>query len=1140
MSIQSDYEEATVSRLLEKMKEGKIPWRKPWDASQVFDLPMNPTTGNAYHGMNTVVLLSEGYSDPRWLTYKQAEANGWQVRKGQKSTQIGYFQRTEEKKDEAGNKVTVELDRPRFFRAFVFNAEQIEGIPALPAREAPKWDSHERLDLLKSDLGVEVRHGGNEAYFSPFHDYVQMPNREQFPSLESYSSTLLHEIGHWTGHSSRLKRDQTGRFGTQDYAFEELVAEMSSLMMGAEFEIPHDFTQHASYIQSWMSLLKEDPKAIFRAASQATKVKSFLLEHEKTWTPEMAKPREQSVAQDAQPAFHIDGLVGSEFHSVPEAMKGFLADRDNIMQGHNLVMVVQGREFTLIGHDWVNDGSDHRYEYCVPELKAYHTALIRKDTTPEKLAEAEQAAIQAVAAYPALEIRRAAERKVRMEEFEKARATKPKASESEPVKQPVQVPAAAPEQAFGHALPFSDGPFKHPSDLKKGDMLIERNPQGKAVASLVDEVAFIRDAMVHVRLDDGARTSIYPTENKVRIATDDEVLRLLKEGIEDVFPKELKFEHRPELDRLRMKWVMDVFDAANDRDLVPEMLGIHRSVEGGFLKFQMGSTHLAYLDNGRYSNKAFNQALFSNLFDVGMSDHLVWAANQKEPRVEAMTAQTRQAKETTEAKYWDELRRVYGDEAEAQLPHRNHKDPELRKAMHAFQDASKAWIRDVNEAKEGLLNAVLPKEWEAKVANQVESLKWLKEQLKDAVLGVDANRSFHFLQDVALAEDVMPMARLRKADEHTPYERLDITYLRKDGVELPIRSVLPINGKALTYIGEERVPGTFPSSDRESITDALRYAISETKNKVHVKEAIPTPEPEKAPGAEVKQEQQEKQEPHMILASRDQELSFYPALQKTIIALEELKATERTTLLKESASSILVEYGQVLKGTHASIPRGSSGDHHATFYETQLAKWFPDFAKNISIEWENNKAKYSKVSGLSEDRIHAVANAQFWEADNEVRRRDRPVIADEKSNEWALQCEHLCTKTTVWPHGEDAKNTRALLTKAAKELRDGEWNKALENLKDAGAYEGLQDMEMKQNGMMTLADDVQNTWAKWQQQNGLGQVVTPRMKREFEAIPKNLADITPETRQAIDEHNNRTRQSRQSTTQQQSKSRGSR
>lgn len=314
--MKKEYAEEVAARIIEQLEQGTAPWQKPWQPGEL-RLPYNPTTGKEYRGMNSLWLHMQGHSDPRWMTYNQASNEGAQVRKGSRGTQIVYWKFSEERKatDEQGRPVidpdtgkqktvTVQLERPRSFMARVFNGSQIDGLPPLEARPTgPEPERHARAEAILANSGADIRHEpGDRAFYRPSTDSITLPERNQFPTADNYYATALHELGHWTGHPSRLDRDLAHPFGSEGYAREELRAEIASLMLGERLEIGHDPGQHAAYVGSWVKALKEDPKEIFRAASDAERISGYVMDFE----------QEQAQLVERQPAQQANDLTAGQ------------------------------------------------------------------------------------------------------------------------------------------------------------------------------------------------------------------------------------------------------------------------------------------------------------------------------------------------------------------------------------------------------------------------------------------------------------------------------------------------------------------------------------------------------------------------------------------------------------------------------------------------------------------------------------------------------------------------------------------------------------------------------------------------------------------------------------------------------------
>lgn len=311
MEAKTLFHEKVAEKLIEKLKEGTAPWQKPWAAGDPGALlPINPTTGKRYRGINAILLMSQGFSDQRWMTYKQAAAAEAQVRKGETGTPIQYWKFTEEqtRHDASGAPVldakgepvkdTVKLERPRVFFATVFNADQIDGLPALQPRKEKDWNTLDRAEQILRSSGAVIRHGEqNRAFYRPATDSIHLPDKGQFPTADNYYATALHELGHWTGHESRLHRDLVHPFGSEEYAKEELRAEIASMILGDELGIGHDPGQHAAYVASWIKTLEEDSMEIFRAAADAEKIQDYILDLERKQVQEQALQGSQAEEQ---------------------------------------------------------------------------------------------------------------------------------------------------------------------------------------------------------------------------------------------------------------------------------------------------------------------------------------------------------------------------------------------------------------------------------------------------------------------------------------------------------------------------------------------------------------------------------------------------------------------------------------------------------------------------------------------------------------------------------------------------------------------------------------------------------------------------------------------------------------------------
>ena len=268
------YQQVT-DKIIAELESGKLPsWVKNWSGDAGSDC--NVITKKTYSGINTIILGMSGFKSPYWGTYKQWLSIGAKINKDQFSKYqcIVFYSpvKTTKKQQDSEEKQQV-YKLMRYFR--VYNAEQVSGFEA-PAMPAPKvFNNIASIEALTVKSGVQLQFGGDRAYYSPSNDYVAMPHKLQFNSEASYYATLLHELAHWSGHKSRLDRDLSGRFGNEAYAAEELIAELSAAFLCARFNIAGEL-RHSSYIASWLRVLKNDNKAIFKAAALAQKSADYL------------------------------------------------------------------------------------------------------------------------------------------------------------------------------------------------------------------------------------------------------------------------------------------------------------------------------------------------------------------------------------------------------------------------------------------------------------------------------------------------------------------------------------------------------------------------------------------------------------------------------------------------------------------------------------------------------------------------------------------------------------------------------------------------------------------------------------------------------------------------------------------------
>ena len=321
--VKRDLRQEITDDIIAALEKGVAPWQKPWQAG-AFEMPLNPTSGKPYRGGNALQLMvagmRNGFEDPRWITYRQAQENGWQVRRGEKGTQIEFWQfPSNQGEDHEGSRDdTPESSRDRFiYRVYtVFNASQIEGIPTHTPRVRQEWEIIHDAEAILQNSGARISHDQQDrAFYHWLTDTIHLPPRAAFDSAGTYYGTALHETAHWTGAPGRLNREtlnESYRFGDFEYAKEELRAELASVFLMAERGIPHNPDDHAAYLGSSLKSLQDDKHEIFRAARDAHKAADLLivLEHHKSLDQALAHINKPQCSIEQQP-------IGAETPVIP-------------------------------------------------------------------------------------------------------------------------------------------------------------------------------------------------------------------------------------------------------------------------------------------------------------------------------------------------------------------------------------------------------------------------------------------------------------------------------------------------------------------------------------------------------------------------------------------------------------------------------------------------------------------------------------------------------------------------------------------------------------------------------------------------------------------------------------------------------
>jgi antirestriction protein ArdC len=299
----TDKFQMVTDQLIQQLENGVKPWVKPW-FSRSFQ---NLASGHEYRGGNpmflAVQMMAQGFDTPLFIGYKQAQSKGWQIRKGSKACYVRYASSFRyEKENDEGEKEEKKGFTVRWIP--VFNVAAIDDSEAekkvedfIEAWEGQNEDKpNKSLEQFLADSGAEINHGGDRAFYSPSKDAIQLPAFADFTSADTYYSTAIHELVHWTGHNSRCDRDMSGSFGSSSYAREELVAETGAAFLCAMFDIESTLENHASYIDNWLDALRGDKKFFFDAVSKAEKAAEYLIELTGLQTEAEAKELEPALA----------------------------------------------------------------------------------------------------------------------------------------------------------------------------------------------------------------------------------------------------------------------------------------------------------------------------------------------------------------------------------------------------------------------------------------------------------------------------------------------------------------------------------------------------------------------------------------------------------------------------------------------------------------------------------------------------------------------------------------------------------------------------------------------------------------------------------------------------------------------------
>ncbi|SCG83670.1 DNA primase traC [Proteiniborus sp. DW1] len=287
-----EYRQKLADTFVKSLKENRLDWKKEWKGQSM--IPINGTNNKRYKGINRFwlgfVSLEKGYTDPRWCTFNQIRNKGWRLNKGAKGEQVEYWMPYDfvKKKVITWAEFNVVKDNPEKIKNInfiakyyvVFNAKDIVGIPPLPPIKINNIHPDEIIKRLSNNMGVEILNDGNDkAFYRPSEDKIHLPKPEYFTTDYAYNSTALHELAHSTGAKHRLNRNINNIFGSSDYAYEELIAEVTSCFMSVNLrteQTEEHINNHKAYVQSWIQAISEKPETLIKAIREAEKIANYM------------------------------------------------------------------------------------------------------------------------------------------------------------------------------------------------------------------------------------------------------------------------------------------------------------------------------------------------------------------------------------------------------------------------------------------------------------------------------------------------------------------------------------------------------------------------------------------------------------------------------------------------------------------------------------------------------------------------------------------------------------------------------------------------------------------------------------------------------------------------------------------------
>lgn len=387
-----EYREQLAEAFVHILEEKQLDWKEGWHETGM-RAPLNAKSGRRYRGINlfylSIIAMERGYSDPRWATFKQVQEKGWRLEnaKGQGvKVEYWYPYDREDKKMltwEEFRRTGEEFGRRYMLAAryaTVFNGSLIRGMPQLQLPEQNDISLDVLIERLSMNMGVEIMHdGGDQAFYTPSEDRIHLPLAQSFESDYAYASVALHELAHSTGAPHRLNRNLSGGFGSPEYAYEEMVAEISSCFMSANLQVPQNerhVENHKAYVQSWVASVKEKPETLVKAVQQAERTAGYM-EYQAELIDKGEYEKIYMSSQEIRDTEIAERKVGNNMEDLQNMDMEFFRSRGwDIKEGEGEYLLLLREEEVLRGNMEAMRQAEERIRYAMEAGELFGKTLV--------------------------------------------------------------------------------------------------------------------------------------------------------------------------------------------------------------------------------------------------------------------------------------------------------------------------------------------------------------------------------------------------------------------------------------------------------------------------------------------------------------------------------------------------------------------------------------------------------------------------------------------------------------------------------------------------------------------------------------------------------------------------------------------